>query len=148
MTLTFLVLLISLRASSPVAAVEESSWRSGWVATSAESRKACQPVLLELGAPWCQACQAMDAGVLRGADFRALAARMILLRSNVDEPEGKALQKRFLAPYTPAFLIIRPDGREIGRMVGWQPSGKFLTRLYSWLNKSKEIKCPSSPSKI
>jgi thioredoxin-related protein len=90
----------------------------------------------------------MDAGVLKGADFHALAARMILLRSNVDEAEGKALQKRFLAPYTPAFLLIRPDGREIGRMVGWQPSGKFLTRLYSWLNRSKEIKCPSSPSNI
>jgi hypothetical protein len=89
----------------------------------------------------------MDAGVLAGEDFRALAAGMILLRSNADAAEGKALQKRYLAPFMPSFLLIAPNGRELGRMVGWQRGGNFLSRLSSWLNKSKETPCPSSSSK-
>lgn len=104
-------------------------------------------MFLELGAPWCQACQNMDAGVLDGKDFRALAEGMVLVRLNADGAEGKSLQKRYLAPYMPSFLLIGPDGREVGRMVGWQKSGNFLTRLSSWLKKSKEKTCPSSPSK-
>ena len=142
------VIAILMRATAPVLASESAPTRADWAATSKRSQHECRPVLLELGAPWCAACRAMEDGVLGGADFKGLSRDLIVFHADVDEDDGKQFQKRYLAPYLPTFILIRPDGRELGRMVGWQPDGRFLTRLSSWLKRSKETPCLSSSSKI
>src|ERR1700758_2336988 len=99
MTLSSLAPLVCLLAAPPALAADGASWRTDWTGASAASRREWRPGFLEIGAPWCQACQAMNADVLAGADFQALSAGMILLRENADDAEGKTLQKRFLAPF-------------------------------------------------
>ena len=142
------IIAILMRATVPVLASEFTPTRADWAATNKRAQHECRPVLLELGAPWCAACRAMEDGVLGGVDFKGLSRGLIVFHSNVDEDEGKNFQKHFLAPYLPTFILIRPDGHEVGRMVGWQPDGRFLTRLSSWLKRSKETPCPSSSSRI
>jgi|GEM_PF-2920507 len=141
-------LAFALLLPAPAARAQEAApWKDAWAGAQAESAKSCRPVLLELGAPWCAACRAMESGVLSSERFRALSRALILVRVDVDGREGRPLQKRFLAPYLPTYLVLRPDGKELGRMAGWQPDGRFLARLSSWLKKSKEIPCKSSSSK-
>ncbi len=148
MLLTSLLLLLSLAPSQPRAGeTQKVRWYDNWDAASAQSQKQCRPLLLEIGAGWCPTCQAMEKGVLSGANFQKLSSRLVPLRADIDQKEGKSFQKRYLAPYIPTYILFRPDGKEVGRMVGQQSDGNFLVRLSSWLEKSKEVSCPSSPSK-
>jgi thiol:disulfide interchange protein len=142
------VLALFMRTTSPALAAESPAPSPvDWSVASKRSRHECHPILIELGAPWCAACHAMDSGVLGSNDFKGLSRDLIVYRADVDDEDGKSFQKRFLAPYLPTYILIRPDGSEVGRMIGWQPDGRFLTRLSSWLKRSKETPCPSSSSK-
>jgi thiol:disulfide interchange protein len=141
--LAFLLPLFS--SAAPAAA---PAWSADWEAARAASQRECRPLLVEIGAPWCDACRAMDVGPLASARFKTLSERMILLRADAQGGEGRSLQKRYLAPFMPTYLFLGPDGRELGRMVGRQPERPFLARLASWLKKSQEAACKPSPSQI
>lgn len=133
---------------APVSAAGDGArWRHEWGLAHEESREACRPLLIELGAPWCDACRRMEATVLARDGFLKIAGKMVLLRADADSEEGRGLQKRYLAPFMPTYLFLRPDGKELGRMVGQQNEGYFDARLRSWIRKSQEISCKPSSSK-
>ena len=140
-----LIFLLGMRPA--VAATDKIKWLDNWDAAQADAAKECKPLLIEIGAPWCPTCQTMEEGVLARTQFKNLSSQIILLRSNIDLDDGKSLQQRFLAPYIPTYIFLRPDGHEIGRMFGQQPEANFLIRLSSWLKKSREVPCKSSPLK-
>lgn len=84
------------------------------------------PVLLELGATWCQPCQTMKPVLERAS--RNLANRLVVAQADIDQ--CKALSKRLCSLSVPTFILFK-DGAELARTSGAMPYGQLM----SWLAK-------------
>lgn len=83
------------------------------------------PVLLGIGADWCQPCGPMKEEITRVADARRWADLRCAWLSIEDEPD---LALRFDLKAVPTLIVVR-DGCEIARVVG----GLGGRALVGWL---------------
>lgn len=85
-------------------------------------------VFIDLYAPWCPPCRAMDKQVFSRSDVAEfLHARFIPVKYNVDKPTGKALMRKYNAQGVPTYLIFTSDGELLGRITGASDAEEFLS---------------------
>jgi len=123
-----LLLAISLLAAPTVFAAGDLS-RIDYPATLAQAQKQQQPVLLEFHAPWCHSCYYMEKEVLTGAEWQRFQQQALVLPVDTDTPEGTALKERYAIIGVPSFVLVKPDGSELGRIVGDMPRAQFYGEL-------------------
>ncbi len=81
-------------------------------------------VALKFGAPWCSMCDDLDRSALSSAAGEALFAELETLR--VDFDAAPALAERFAILELPTLVVLRPDGLEVGRVVGFDGAKWWL----------------------
>ncbi len=54
---------------------------------------------------------------------------MVVFEVDVDVPENKVIQRRYKVRRLPTTLLLSPDGKEIGRIVGYSNPSRWLRRL-------------------
>ena len=106
--LSILFLLVSCSASAAVANLDEAL---------AEAGKRNAPVLLDFHAPWCYSCYYMKKNVLNGRDWDRVERDTVVLDVDADSPEGAALKERFQVKALPSYVVLNPQGDELGRPV-------------------------------
>ena len=94
-----------------------------------------KPVVLDYYADWCVDCLRMEQSTFADARVRAeLRRRFVLLQADVtnpNDPEVKAMKRRFDVYGPPAMLFFAPDGKERRdlRTYGYRSAEKFLVLL-------------------
>lgn len=82
----------------------------------AEAASAPGPVLVYVGAPWCEPCTYFHAAAERGeldADFGDLT----LVEFNRDSDKARLDDAGYASDYIPLFAVPGPDGRASGRSI-------------------------------
>lgn len=78
----------------------------------------------------CVPCKQMDQEVFSlDTVGRVLDAGFVCIKLDMQAGEGLELANRFQVKSFPTYLILEPEGKEIGRIVGRMPLSKFLEKL-------------------
>ena len=92
-----------------------------------------KPAMLDFYADWCVSCKEMEAFTFTDPDVRARMGNMLLLKADVtaNNPDDRALLKRFRLFGPPGIIFFEPGGRERKdvRVVGFQDAARFRGSL-------------------
>ena len=126
MSAILLVLAGALAQAAP-------TWRENHEQAFIEAKAARKPVLIEFQAPWCYSCYYMEHNVLSGSAFARASERLVLLKADVDQEQGRVLKEKYGVAMLPGFVVLGPDGAVLGRMAGEQAEADFLERLQAFV---------------
>jgi tetratricopeptide (TPR) repeat protein len=88
-------------------------------AALADAKRYDSPVLVEFGAVWCPPCNLLQAQLLYAEPRPSVVDAFVLTVLDVDDPTSWPLKDRFHIGGYPTMVALSPDGKEIGRMVGY-----------------------------
>ncbi len=120
---------------APVASGVTSSaaipWSADLEGSLAQAKTESRPLLIDTAADWCAACKELEELTFsRPAVAEALAGYLpVRLDFTHKGTETDALMKRFAVMGMPTVIVLRPDGSERGRFVGFKTEDEFLSFL-------------------
>lgn len=91
------------------------------------------PVLVEFRAPWCYSCYYMARHVHTGIEWQELEKRAVVVEVDADSPEGAEQMKAWDIKPLPSYVVLDPQGRELGRILGEQKRAAFYARMETFL---------------
>ena len=138
----YLVLLLGTAAL----AVATPGWLSSYDQALKFAKKSKRPILLNFtGSDWCIWCKRMGKESLGTKEFIRFASTNLLL-VEVDFPESSpqsqevkeanaSLQAQFGVTGFPTFILVSPEGKELGRHVDYLKGGTpaFASLLQIWM---------------
>lgn len=104
-------------------------------AALAEAASQNKPVLLKFHAEWCSPCRWMAKEVFAKDSVRQALADWIVVE--VDSDANRKLITEYGVLGVPAFVVLSPQGQEIGRWQGPLPAEQMLAFLRSVRAKMK-----------
>jgi thioredoxin-related protein len=125
---TFLSLLLVFL----VPALLHAEWGTDYKAAVAQAKAQNKLVLLHFtGSDWCPYCQVLDKEVIDKQGFKDFADKNYVgvtldfphdkQQSDAEKQQNDALAKQFNVDGFPTLVVITPDGKELGRQVGYDP---------------------------
>lgn len=88
--------------------------------------KANKLVLVDFYTTWCAPCKALDRTTWTDAKVRAwLAEKTVSIK--IDAEKEVDLAARYAVTGYPTILLLKPDGTEVDRLVGFRPPQLFLS---------------------
>jgi protein disulfide-isomerase len=125
--------------------VSELPWATDLPKALDQTKAEHKIVLLDFtGSDWCVWCMKFDVDVLSQPEFSAYAKTnlvMVLLdfpnakqQSDALKKTNQELQAKFKVDGFPTYVALNPDGKEIGRQVGYLSGGPqaFIAELKKW----------------
>jgi thioredoxin-related protein len=124
--LPFLLLFL---ASVPLV---HADWTTDYKAALVQAKQQNKLVLLDFtGSDWCGYCKLLDKEVFSDASFKDFTTKTFI-PVTVDFPHGTKLpdaltqqndqlQQQFKVDGFPTLIVVDADGRELGRMEGYDP---------------------------
>jgi thiol:disulfide interchange protein DsbD len=90
-----------------------------------------RPAMLDFYADWCVSCKEMERFTFSDKRVQARLAQLQLLRADVtaNNSDDQTLLKRFGLFGPPGIIFFDRTGKEILRVVGYEPADTFLRRL-------------------
>ena len=135
-----LLLALALAAARPSPASPAGAlWSQELPPALAAAKGKKSLVLVDFYAPWCYSCYYMDENVMNQPALRALAPRLELVKMDVDSPEGARLKREWKVRFLPSYVIVDPDGLEVGRIMGEQTRSDFFSRLTEVLDRHSTL---------
>ncbi|HEX6832713.1 MAG TPA: thioredoxin family protein, partial [Rudaea sp.] len=119
--------LLALLSYSAFAAVPDAP-RSVDDALHAAAQRGV-PVLLDFQAQWCYSCYFMATNVLTGPRWEAAEKHAFVYEVDADSPDGAQWMKKLNVKALPSYVVLKPDGAELGRIVAEQSAEKFYPAL-------------------
>ncbi|MEX3606215.1 MAG: protein-disulfide reductase DsbD [Burkholderia sp.] len=94
-------------------------------------KTAGRPVMLDFYADWCVSCKEMEHLTFTDPRVQARLGQLHLVRVDVtaNNADDQALLRRFGLFGPPGIIVFGADGRELGRVVGYQAANRFLRSL-------------------
>jgi len=130
-----LLLALAFSANAIAAADAPPRVDAGLAAAAREQR----PLLLDFQAQWCYSCYFMATHVLTGAQWDDAVRRAHVLEVDGDSPDGARWMEKLAIKALPSYVVLKPDGGELGRIVGEQPRDKFYAALHKILAGSDAL---------
>jgi thiol-disulfide isomerase/thioredoxin len=109
------------------------------------------PVFVDFQAQWCYSCYFMATHVLTGPQWETANKRMHALEVDADSPEGAAWMKKLAVKALPSYVVLNPDGSELGRITAEQSRDKFypmLERILAGSDSLAALKAKGSAAAI
>jgi len=105
----------------------------GFEAASQQAAKANKIVLIDFYTTWCGPCKMLDKTTWTDAAvIQLLEQKTVALR--LDAEKETALAKRYRIEAYPSVLLLKPDGTEIDRLVGYKGPQDFMADFNASLN--------------
>jgi tetratricopeptide (TPR) repeat protein len=109
-----------------------SGWR--WLDAAADEALAAvraedRALLLFVHAVWCPSCHELERDVFERRSGELPAGRLFGLRIDFDTDAGTEASHRFRVLHLPTVAIVDGDGREIGRIEGFEDADGWLEEL-------------------
>jgi thiol-disulfide isomerase/thioredoxin len=105
----------------------------------AQAKREHVPVFVDFQAQWCYSCYYMATHVLNGPQWEKLGKRMHAIEVDADSPDGAAWMKKLAVKALPSYVVLKPDGSELGRITAEQPREKFYPALERILAGSESL---------
>jgi thioredoxin-like negative regulator of GroEL len=107
-----------------------------WIEDDYASALACAkqkklPIVLDLWAPWCHTCIAMQTTVFMDKAMEARNAKFVFAALDTDREENAAAVGKFSTTAMPTFYVIAPDETVVARFVGAATIDQFQEFLDS-----------------
>ena len=102
-------------------------WMDDYEAAGARAREEGKPLMVDVGAEWCSACDHLDETVFSRTDVAAAAEAFIPVR--VDGDARGDLVADFEVTGYPPVIFLAPDGDELGRIRGAVPYQIMLDEM-------------------
>ncbi len=87
------------------------------------------PVFADFQAQWCYSCYFMATHVLNGPEWESLEKRVVVVEVDADSPDGARWMNQLSIKALPMYVVLKPDGNELGRIVAEQPRDKFYPQM-------------------
>ena len=127
-----LPLAAALALFLPLAAQAEGNWQTDFKKAQEQAKTDHKLLLLDFtGSDWCGYCKLLDKEVFTTQAFKDFAAKNYILVT-VDFPhqtelpdalkqQNDTLGQKFNIDGYPTLIVVDPDGKELGREVGYDP---------------------------
>src|SRR6188768_4389033 len=79
-----------------------------WQRALGESRKSKKPLFVDLGAPWCHTCLAVEQGVMTDPSLAPYFDRFVWLEVDTDRPENAPVLEALPIDIWPTFYVVTP----------------------------------------
>jgi thioredoxin-related protein len=124
--------LLSLLLALAFPAFVHADWGTDYKAALAQAKSQNKLVLLDFtGSDWCGYCKLLDKEVLSQQSFKDFADKNYVAvtldyphntpQSDAVKQQNDDLAKQFNIEGFPTLIVLSPDGKEIGRQVGYEP---------------------------
>ncbi len=127
---------------SPVAPAAPASirWEKGFDDALRKARRAGKPLIVDFWADWCSWCERLDETtyvdpwvVRRAQEFVAVKVDTEGSRRDLE------VARRYQVSSLPTIVFLSPDGRQLGRVDGYQGPGVFPRTLDAALAVAKRV---------
>ena len=94
-----------------------------------------KPLMIDFYTDWCRWCDTLDANTYSDAKVSEFVTKNVIpYKIDAEKGEGVAIAKKYGVKAYPTILLIKSDGEEIDRLLGYMPPDKFLNTLGDYLN--------------
>lgn len=122
---------------------------------TAQAEAERKPVMIDFITDWCRWCDTLDARTYsdqRVADF--VNARIVSIKIDAEKDEGIDIAKKYGVNAYPTIVVIKANGEEIDRILGYVPAEPFLNTITDYAEGRNTIgtlqadlkKTPSDPA--
>lgn len=95
----------------------------------AQGKREHKPVLVDFQAVWCYSCYFMASHVLNGKEWKDLNTKVVFYEADADQPADKAWMEKLNVHFLPTYVVIGPDGEELGRILAERPRDTFYNEV-------------------
>lgn len=110
------------------------TWVSNEPAAVAQSKAERRPMLVQVDASWCAACNRMLTETFRDPQVQAQAGRFVALRidaTNEDDPQLNAVLAKYEVIGVPTLILFDSKGHEQRRFTDFIPPERLLGEIAS-----------------
>ncbi len=113
------------------AAEAHAGWLTDYDSALATARREQKPLVLDLWAKWCVACNELSKITFPDAQVQRLLDGFVLARIDMDAKENQHLWKDFRIGSLPQVYFVRPDGKHIDELTlsAFEEPAAFAKRL-------------------
>ncbi len=123
-------LLIAALCLTPGIAAAEIAWHQEPFDQLLKTAKAQdKPIFIDFYTTWCGPCKMLDAKTYPDAAVEKLLNSMLPAKYDAEKEPWIALAKTYKIHAYPTLLIIGPDGKEVGREIGYLPPKDFVDEI-------------------
>jgi tetratricopeptide (TPR) repeat protein len=84
--------------------------KDNWQGALAAARKSKKPIFVDLGAPWCHTCLAIQQGVMTDPSLAPYVDRFVWLEIDTDRPENAPVLEALPIDIWPTFYVVTARG--------------------------------------
>lgn len=112
-------------------APRQVTWITSVDAALADAKKTGRPILLDMYTDWCEWCHALDDTTYTDSTFVDYSRKFTMARVNAEVDTVNAA-KYHVKSY-PTVLVLKSDGTEIDRVVGYSRAPGFIAEIDNYL---------------
>lgn len=128
-----LVLTLGVGACQPakVEAPKGITWQTSVDAALADAKKNERPILLDMYTDWCEWCKVLDDSTYTDSAFIQSSRKFTMARVNAEVDTANAT--KYSVHSYPTVLLLKSDGTEIDRVVGYLRAPEFMKQVEDYL---------------
>jgi thioredoxin-related protein len=97
-------------------------------------------VMIDFITDWCRWCDTLDARTYSDASVAAFVnERLVPIKIDAEKGEGIEIAKKYGVRAFPTIVVVKPDGEEIDRILGYVEAGPFLATLQDYVRGENTI---------
>lgn len=118
-------------ATAEKPALPTIAWKTSMSGALADAGKNGRPILLDFYTDWCDWCKVLDESTYTDSTVIEFAGHFTCLKLNAEVDTVSAA--RYHVRSYPTILILKPDGTEIDRVVGFYHAPDFIERIKDYI---------------
>ena len=107
------------------------AWKNAMDTALADASEHSRPILLDFYTDWCVWCKALDESTYTDSAFVQFSKRFTCAKVNAEVDTVSA--ERYRVRSYPTVLLLRADGTEIDRVVGYYRAPEFMALVEDYL---------------
>ena len=124
-------LAVGACGQAKVEAPKSITWQVSVDAALSDAKKNDRPILLDMYTDWCEWCKVLDDSTYTDSAFIHSSRNFTMARVNAEVDTVNAA--KYNVHSYPTILLLRSDGTEIDRVVGYLRAPEFMTQVNDYL---------------